>query len=229
MFRSFSHRRKASILSPILGTALGWLIIWIAPTSFAGIIVGVIATIVANLILTNYVYPKATDKVDVFVDKKIQTSNNNDFDKALYNATPEERVKYLCRHMQNSYYYCLQYSVDSSLVYQTVKEAINESNLLNEYPEVKKIIGDEKKKILFNISNNVHAVGITFTPATRNSKDVYMLGIYVYCDESKLKERIAFESRVGHLLDKIYMISSDAIKNIDSIYKAEIVPFTAPD
>ena len=224
----FFNVGDSTILSPIIGTALGWLTFWIMPLSIAGIIVGVVATIMSNLILTNIIYPKINDKMDEFVDKKIEKSTNTDFNKALYSSTPEERVKYLCRYMQDNNYYCFQYSVNSALIYQAVKERIDNSKLLNEYPEVKKIIGENTNELMFNISNNSQAVGIVFTPATMNNKNVYMLGIYAYADESKLKERIAFENRIGHLLDKIYILSSSAIKNIDSTYKVDIFPFKAP-
>ena len=49
---------ESKILAPLLGSAVGWLLVWVAPTSMAGLIVSIIATIASNLVLTHIVYPK---------------------------------------------------------------------------------------------------------------------------------------------------------------------------
>jgi hypothetical protein len=224
----FINVGQSTILAPVIGTALGLLVFWMSPMSIAGIIVGAIATIVCNLILTNAVYPKFNDKMDEVVDKKIETSRGNDFDRALHSSTAEERVKYLSRNMQNNYCYRFQYSVDSAQVFQRVKETVDNSGLRSEYPELKIVSGEKGSEILFSVSAALHAVGIAFAPATADNKPVFMLGIYVYADEGKLKERMAFENRIGHLLDKLYTLSYKAIQGIDADFKVDIVPFKLP-
>ena len=234
-FMSFVNIGEAKYLSTIIGTALGWLTFFVTPALFAGIIVGALATIAANIVLTRVVYPKfdekahdIADNVEARIDRKTQAEMNNDFDMALYSSTSEERVKYLSINMRNNYFYCFQFAVDSDIVFRTAKEAIEMSGFSSEYPEVRRTVGNEMKTLMFSVNTDVQAAGICFTPATMNRRDVYMLGIYVYADDGKLRERTRFEKKIGHLLDKLYLIFGHVIKNIDSESTVDIVPFKAP-
>ena len=49
---------EAKILAPIIGTAIGWLILRTSPTTMAGLIVGAIMTIISDLVLYHLIYPK---------------------------------------------------------------------------------------------------------------------------------------------------------------------------
>ena len=50
----------------------------------------------------------------------------------------------------------------------------------------------------------------------KNQQERYILGIHKYEDKHlKLKESIALESKIGHLLDSIYVLTREAIKTFD--------------
>ena len=228
----FINVGDAKILSPIIGTALGWLTFWIVPLSMAGIIVGAVATIVSNLILTNVVYPKlnekandVADRVDEIIEKKSTAAKATDFDRILFSSTAEERIKYLYRYMRHNNFYCFSYSADSVHVFNMVNEAIDKSSLRNEYPDVKKqICGDVPVQYLVF---TIQGIQIVFVPATMQQREVYVLGIHRYDDNHlKLKERMDLEKQVGYLLDGLYMISSAAIKSIDAGCMVEMIPFS---
>jgi len=55
---------KSKILSPIIGTAVGWLIIWAAANTVIAIIVSIIVTIISNLVLTHAINLKHGDQYD---------------------------------------------------------------------------------------------------------------------------------------------------------------------
>ena len=229
-FMNLFNWGEAKILSPIMGTAVGYLIFWITPTSMAGVIVGAIFTIISNLVLTHVVYPKLGDKLDKHVEKTTRTHNDNEFNRILFSPDTEERVKYLYRHMQFKKFYCFSFSADLGIVFKNVKEAIDNSDLLSNYPGVKiKAYDDSSEKenpqryLIFSIEG----VQIVFISArSLEQKDVYVLGIHQYNDDHlKLKERIALENKIGHLLDRIYVLSSHAIRNLDDDSKVEIIPF----
>ena len=219
---------ESKVLSPIIGTAVGWLIFWMAPKSMAGVICGIVITIVGNLILTHLVYPKLGDKVDKHVEKSTKTHNDNEFDKILFSADPEERVKYLYRHMQFKKFYCFSFSADSAIIFKNAKEVIENSDLLNIYPEAKmKVYEDTLENPQRYLSFSFGAVQIVFINTRKYEQyESFVLGIRKYDDSNlKLKERIALENKIGHFLDKLYMLVSSAIKNLDTEYKVEIIPF----
>jgi len=133
---------EARFLSPIIGTGIGWLVIWAAPGSIAGTIVGAVVTIIANLVLTYVVYPKIeesklADKIDESIDKSNKSRDEKDFDKILFSPTADERVKYLCRHMRWNKYYCFNFSADDVQVFNAIKESIDNSDLSTTYPDLK--------------------------------------------------------------------------------------------
>jgi len=210
---------EARILSPIIGTAIGWLIIWLAPGSIAGIIVGAVVTVIANLVLTHLVYPKLGDKLDKHTEKMTKSRDEKEFDKILFSPTADERVKYLCRHMRWKKYYCFSFFADAVLVFNAIKGAVNISDLLANYPElIVKVYDPTKEKPDGDIYFEFQGVQLALVHMREEGqKDMHVLGIRKYEDDHlKLKERIALEDKIGHLLDAIYMISSNAIKTLDA-------------
>jgi hypothetical protein len=225
----------AQILSPIIGTVVGWLVLWFAPQSIAGIIVGAVVTIASNLILTYLIYPslddKVGDKLEKSTEKFIQKSDNSEYAKALFSPDAETRVKYLCRHMRYKKFYCFNFSADTELAFRAVEEAVcDPEGLANDYPDIKiqsyrydPSVENPQGHIEFALPN----LKIIFISSHgRDEEDIFALGIYKYNDDGmKLKESIAFESNAGHLLDKIYMLASEAIKSVDADCTVEIIPF----
>jgi|GEM_PF-6392482 len=64
----------APIPSTIIGSIVSGLILWFANLSLAGLVVGVIVTVVANFLITKYIYPildeKTLDMEEKFRQKK---------------------------------------------------------------------------------------------------------------------------------------------------------------
>ena len=157
-------------------------------------------------------------------DNQIEKSRSNAFEIILNSPNTKERVKYLYRHMRHNYFYCFHYTVDSSILFAKINERMDEANLHNGYPGLKKQIQDEDTLpyLLFTLQG----VQIVLVPATTKGEDIYTLGIHKYDDSGmKSREGIAFENQVGHLLDRLYTISRDAIKSVDDKSNVKMIPF----
>jgi len=59
----------APIPSTIIGSVIGIAILWFGNLSLAGLVVGGIATIISNLLITKYIYPIIEEKVNAIDDK----------------------------------------------------------------------------------------------------------------------------------------------------------------
>jgi hypothetical protein len=232
---------NSRVLSPILGFGAGALVFLISTNPFLCLVLGIISTIVINLLLTYIVYAKAEDKygervynkldeIEARMDKKSEAHKSGDFDKILFAETVEERVKYLNRHMESKKFYRFNFSANPAEVFDNVKEALDNSNLTDTCPDVKMRAYTEEKdggEMLRQIIFSVPRVQLAFINAFDEArKEYFVLGIYKYNkDGLRIREMVDLDAKTGHLLDKIYTTSNNAISALDSGLKMEIITF----
>ncbi|MDR2360437.1 MAG: hypothetical protein LBD85_04035 [Oscillospiraceae bacterium] len=219
-------------LSTIIGSVIGWGVIWLSPTSIvpAAIVAG-ITTVVSNLVLTNVISPRVNDALDNLVEKhgdavdeKLNAHyakiDNREYQKILNSPDANERVKFLERHMRNKSY-CYTLSAEPKAVYEKVLESIDSSDIKNAYPEisVKQTESPDKYVIQF-IVPRATVVFLLTRPSAASSIQLG-LGKYDH-DNLKLRERLAFEDKIAVMLDKIRVLVSGVVEKLDDGYEVTI-------
>jgi hypothetical protein len=205
-------------LAAIAGAAAGILLIFIAPTASAAIIIVTIVVTIASNFLFGKLGDKAEDKFGDKLDAKIASSNakadNREYAKVLNAADSQERIKYLKRHARYKRAYFYTTKVPAEQIYSAALQRIGTQGITAAFPDIAltKTESPEKYIIQFTVAKSA----ISLALFQKDGKTDARLGVVRYNDDGlKLKESMAHEDRVVTVLDRYYLLFSELMRELD--------------
>ena len=132
---------KWKILSEIVGTAVGWMFLFLLPSTTAGVMAAIILGAIASIVAMVFFNTKPEDKVEGFFEKLNNNRDNNIKSNILYNPNIEERLKtlrlYMLRNQNGDSYYRFTYSEKNITMLRILCDDFKNSPFSEKYPQVK--------------------------------------------------------------------------------------------
>ena len=215
---SLIHFGEHPVLAFIVGAGLGTLFFYLAPgQGIAAIFVAAAATILGNLVLSNILNKagdKVMDRVESATDSYWAKSDSKEHQKILTSPDAQERIKFLLRHFRRESYR-FTVSADMEQSYLVALQKIQAAGLTSDYPDMNIRNGDTKSGgFVIRLECPRYAISLAF--GKKDLSFIAQLKLASYSDEGlSLSERIKLEKEAATLLDKVYILSGEALRTID--------------